>query len=152
MTERVDDQIAWYGWKSARNRKLHFYTNGGIIFFSAMIPFVTGLDSSVSMAGLNLTSGAVAGLLGVTTATLSGFAALMKFQEKWTNYRMTCEALQREKILYQTATAPYQRGAASYHRFVANVESILAQENSGWYGLMSPAAGQAEADADSPAQ
>lgn len=148
MTERVDDQIAWYGSKSARNKQLHLFTHGGIIFFSAMIPFVTGLDSSVSLAGLDLTSGMAAGLLGVVTATLSGFAALMKFQDKWTTYRLTCEALQREKILYQTATAPYRKGSGAYHLFVTNVERILAQENAGWVGLMGPAAGQAEAEGE----
>lgn len=151
MTERVDNQIAWYGTKSARNKKWHLLTNGGIIFFSAMIPFVTGLDGTVAVPGLNLTSGMIAGLLGVITATLSGFAALMKFQDKWTTYRLTCEALLREKILFQTATAPYQKGAASYHRFVMNVERILAHENSGWYGLMGTSGGKAEAEGDGEA-
>lgn len=151
MNERVDAQIAWYGWKSSRNKNLHLLSNGGIIFFSAMIPFVTGLDSSTPISGINLTSNMLAGLLGVITATLSGLAALMKFQDKWTTYRLTCESLQREKILFQTRTAPYQGGPASYHLFVANVERLLAQENTGWHGIMSPSGGQPEGGTGDPA-
>ena len=137
MTGRVDDQIAWYGRKSAINKRYHLWTNGGIIFFSAMIPLIAGLDAAIQLPLLQIAPNLMAGLLGVITATLSGFSALMKFQDKWTNYRMTREALMREKILYQTATAPYQAGPRSYNLFVSNVEHLLSQENTGWYSTMS---------------
>ena len=42
---------------------------------------------------------------------------------------------------------PYQSGPGSYHLFVANIERILSQENSGWYGFTSTAGGQAEEEA-----
>jgi hypothetical protein len=136
MTERVDNQIAWYGRKSGINKRFYHWTNGGIIFCSALIPLVTGMDMTGGLFGTSLKPSLLAGMLGVLTASLSGFAALMKFQDKWTLYRLTSESLQREKILFETATAPYQGGAASFHLFVSNVERILAHENTGWYGTV----------------
>ena len=147
MIHRVENQISWYGSKSARNKKLYQVSSIGIIIFSAMIPFLTGLETSLTLFGYKFTSTAAAGLLGALTASLTGIAAMMKFQDKWITYRVTCEALEREKILFQTATAPYQAGPKSYHLFISNVERILAQENSGWQGIVSTAAGQADEEA-----
>ncbi|MDG1571170.1 DUF4231 domain-containing protein [Robiginitalea sp. M366] len=142
MSERVDDQIRWYGKKSARNKKLHIWSSGGIILFSSLIPFFTGIDHPSPIPFVPVNSQVLAGLLGVLTATLTGITALMKFQEKWATYRITCEALQREKFLFQTATAPYQAGAAAYPVFVTRIEQLLGEENQGWRGLVTTTPGQ----------
>ena len=73
---------------------------------------------------------------GVMTATLTGLSALLKFQEKWTTYRITAESLRREKILYKTAVSPYDKNGASFKSFVYNVERIMNNENSSWNEIM----------------
>jgi hypothetical protein len=131
LKERVDGQIKWYGKKSAINKKYHIWSNGLIIFFAAMIPFVSGVDIAATKWPQYTTA-----LLGVMTATLTGLAALLKFQEKWTTYRITAESLRREKILYKTAASPYDKNTNSFKYFVHNVERIMNNENSSWNELM----------------
>lgn len=136
IVERVDNQIAWYSRKSALNKKYYMWTNGLIIFFGAMIPFIAGADGSQVVGKTGMQASFIVALLGVFTATFTGLSALMKFQEKWTIYRTTAEALIREKLLYTTATAPYHRGTTAYNLFVTNIESILSTENSSWSQMM----------------
>ena len=102
IKERVQNQIDWYSKKSALNKKLHLWFRGLIIVFSATIPFLTGLieDKSKSLT-------IIVGVLGVLIAVLTSLTALMKFQEKWSEYRTTSETLKHEKYLYETKSGPY---------------------------------------------
>lgn len=137
IKERVDDQIEWYGAKSAINKTYHVWSNGLIIFFAAMIPFVSGVDMVNTKWPQYVTA-----FLGVMTATLTGLSALLKFQEKWTTYRITAESLRREKILYKTAASPYDNSGVSFKSFVHNVERIMNNENSSWNEIMNRKDGQ----------
>jgi hypothetical protein len=127
MKERVDDQIAWYGKKSATNKRYHFWSNALIIVFAALIPFFAGLYEETRVCIKY-----VIALLGVLTATFTGISALYKFQEKWMTYRITGESLKREKILFQTRTEPYTSGPSSFNQFVSTAESIMNNENAVW--------------------
>ena len=131
IKERVDDQIKWYGAKIAINKAYYIWTNGHIIFFAAMIPFVSGVDIESTRWPQYTTA-----ILGVMTATLTGLSALLKFQEKWTTYRATAESLRREKLLYKTATSPYRSSSASFNLFVQNMERIMNEENTAWTQLI----------------
>lgn len=131
LSERVDDQIAWYSAKSAINKKYYTWSNCLIIFFAAMIPFV-------SMVELENTRWPqyTAAFLGAITGTLTGISAKLGFQEKWTTYRITAESLRREKILYKTAVSPYDKKGALFPSFVHNVERIMNSENTSWNEIM----------------
>lgn len=127
IAERIDDQIAWYGKKSAINKKYHLWFNALIIVFAALIPFFAGLSDETLVWAKYLIA-----LFGVLTATLTGISALYKFQEKWMTYRITGESLKREKILFQTRTDPYTSGNASFNQFVSAAEGIMNTENAVW--------------------
>ena len=127
LKERIDDQIAWYGKKSAINKTYYYWSNGLVIVFAALIPFLAGFRTN----DYDLPKYLIAAF-GVLTATFTGLAALLKFQEKWTKYRITAEALRREKLLFKTATSPYNIGSASFNVFVRNMEGIMSNENVGW--------------------
>ena len=132
LKDRVDNQIAWYSRKSARNKKYHLWSNALIIVFAAVIPFFAGLGEE------NLTwTKYVIALLGVLTAAFTGISALYKFQEKWMTYRITGESLKREKIIFQTGTYPYNTGASSFPLFVNTVENIMNSENAVWTQIIS---------------
>ncbi|MFX0555800.1 DUF4231 domain-containing protein [Maribacter sp. CXY002] len=126
LKERVDGQIQWYGQKSAINKKLHIWSNGLIIFFGAMIPFAVATLEKAQEANH------IAAGLGVLTVFFTGISSLLKFNEKWANYRITAETLKREKILYQTLCGPYEKGSTSFRVFVQNIEYILTGENKNW--------------------
>lgn len=127
IKERVEDQIKWFSKKSGINKTYHLWASGLIIFFAALIPFAAGFNSE-EREWMNY----VIAILGVLTAIFTGLAALLKFQEKWTTYRTTSEALRRETFLFKTETSPYDVGASSFKLFVSNVEHILSTENSNW--------------------
>ena len=132
IEQRLDDQIAWYGKKSARNKKLHLNLNTTIIVCAAAIPAF----SAFTTGELYDPAKYIIAILGVLTATLTGITSLWKFQEKWTIYRSTAEALEREKILYLTKTAPYDKAEMGFAQFVRNVERIMNAENSSWTELI----------------
>lgn len=127
IKERVEDQIDWFDKKSAINKTYHLWTSGLIIFFAALIPFAAGFNTK-EMVWMNY----VIAVLGILTAIFTGLAALLKFQEKWTTYRTTSEALSRETFLFKTKTSPYDIGTSSFKLLVSNVEHILSTENSNW--------------------
>lgn len=97
LEKRVDNQINWYSNKSSTNKKLHYWTKGLMIIFSIAIPFVAGINDQDAYP-LNL----ALGMLGGLVAILTGLSALLKFQEKWAEYRITAEGLKREKHVYLT--------------------------------------------------
>ena len=132
IEQRIDDQIAWYGKKSAINKKYHLWSSALIVIFAALIPFFAGLTEETLVWPKYLIA-----LLGVLTATLTGISALYKFQEKWMTYRITGESLKREKILYQTGTQPYNNKASSFNQFVNTTESIMNNENAVWTQIIS---------------
>ena len=132
IKDRVDNQIVWYGKKSAINKKYYLWSNALIIIFAALIPFFAGLHEETAEWAKYIIA-----LLGVLTATFTGISALYKFQEKWMTYRITGESLKREKILFQTRTGPYSSGASSFNQFVSTTESIMNNENAVWTQIIS---------------
>ena len=60
-----------------------------------------------------------------------GFRA-MKIYDLWRCYRLACERLKREKLLYQTGTGAYANKDIRFCVLVENVESIVASTNTDW--------------------
>lgn len=125
LQNRVDDQITWMEKKSAENQNRYKQIKVTEIVTAAAIPFLAGLQND------NKNIGIVIGVLGVLLVVLSGFQQLYKYHENWITYRTTVELLQREKILFQTATGPYSQPDA-FVTFVQNFETILSSENKVW--------------------
>lgn len=126
IKERIDDQIKWYNKKATINKLFNHWTKGAIIVFSAAIPLLAGLDFSTELKNGTL------GILGALIAILSGLSALLKFQEKWTQYRTSSETLKHEKILFQTKTGPYSEEAEPFKLLVTRTENLVSKEHSAW--------------------
>jgi hypothetical protein len=62
---------------------------------------------------------------------IAALIGLYQFQENWTHFRTTCEALRHEKYLYETKTDPYNI-EESFPRFVQRIESLISTEHSSW--------------------
>ena len=126
IKNRLDDQISWYSRKASTNKAFHHWTKGLIIFFSAIIPLVAGIEFQ------HLIKNIILGILGSFIAILSGLSGLLKFQEKWTEYRTTSETLKHEKILFQTRTGPYDEESDSFKLLVTRIENLVSKEHSAW--------------------
>jgi len=70
-------------------------------------------------------------VLGGAIAVIAALMGLYQFQENWTHYRGTCEALRHEKYLFITKTEPYNVGE-SFPLFVQRIESLISSEQSSW--------------------
>jgi hypothetical protein len=123
---RIEDQIKWYSNKADINKQLNNWTKVLIIIFSCAIPFIAGLDFNPTIKNILL------GILGLLIAIFSGISGVLKFQEKWTEYRTTSETLKHEKILFQTRTGPYSEALDPFKELVTRIENLVSKEHSAW--------------------
>ena len=119
---RLDDQLAWYDAKATTNRVWYQTLKVVQIVVAAAIPVVAAAGASAT----------VAGALGAVVVVLEGFQQLFQFQQNWISYRVTAEALKREKFLCLAGAGPYE-GAEQPHALLARrVERIVSQEYGAW--------------------
>lgn len=125
LASRLDDQIAWYDRKSQAAQKGYQRLRAFEIVGAAIVPFLAAYaaESGAVRAAL--------GILGVLLAAGAGLLSLHQYQERWLEYRTTCESLRHEKYLFMTRTDPYDR-AEPFKLLVQRVESLISKENSAW--------------------
>ncbi len=130
LRDRIDDQIQYYERKSALNRRRHYTAKTVVIISGALIPILIGY-STEGRESLKY----FAGVLGVIITIVEGIMNLRKYQETWATYRLTIEALRREKLLFQSGVGDYQNEAEAFPNFVFKAEQILSTENSSWSSI-----------------
>ena len=131
LKDRYQDQVDWYDRKAATSQTVYHRMQWAIIILAAVTPvlvvFVLDRELPTALSHLPaVTSAAVA----ILTAALKTF----KYQENWISYRSTCEALRREKHLFDADLNDYRAGSDKERRsvFVERVEDLLASENTAW--------------------
>jgi hypothetical protein len=125
IEQRVNDQVAWYDHKSARNQRWFKWLRFAEVIAAATIPFLSGF------AGDSFQIKIVIGGLGVVVAVVASLLGLLQLQERWIEYRAIAESLSKEKFLFLTQTEPYDKDDA-FHLFVQRVEALLSRENTEW--------------------
>ncbi len=125
IEQRLEDQIAWYHAKSVANQRAYKVLRAAEIVAAALVPVLS------SYSGRSSTARLMVALLGVTIAVIAGLLGLYQFQENWTRYRSTCEALKHEKFVFLTRTEPYALDGA-FPLFVRHVESLVSKEHGRW--------------------
>jgi len=126
IKERLEDQIEWYSKKASKNKLYNNWFKTLIIILSATIPFVVGIEFNETVRNVVLSA------IGVVITILSGLSGLLKFQEKWTEYRTTSETLKHEKYLFKAKAFPYCEEKEPYKLLVARIEDIISREHSMW--------------------
>jgi Protein of unknown function (DUF4231) len=129
ITERLEEQIAWYDRKSIYNQKVYKLIKVIEILAAALIPFIAAL--SIKHATI------VTGSLGVLITVLEGLLHLNQYQQNWTSYRSTCEALKHEKYVYLAKAAPYAGVPDAYPLLAERIESLVSQEHAKWASAQS---------------
>jgi len=129
IKDRVDGQIEWYDRKSGANQRWFRWLRIVEIIAAGSIPLLVGYADSISEFKV------VVGILGLLIAVIAGVLGLYQFQENWTGYRTTCEALKQEKYLFLTKTQPYDQGDL-FALFVQRVENLISKEHSTWSQYM----------------
>src|SRR5437870_6350096 len=98
IQNRVDRQIDWYNRKSENNQQWFRLLRIVEIVAAAAIPLLAAYADTVAPIKL------IVGGLGLLVAVIAGVLGVYQFQELWTGYRTTCEALKQEKYLFLTKT------------------------------------------------
>jgi hypothetical protein len=123
---RIENQILWYSNKACKNKFFNNFFKIAIITSSSLIPFIASLEICET------NKNAFLGFLGSIIAILSGVSGVLKFQEKWIEYRSTAESLKHEKFLFQAGIGPYVDKDKSFETLVLRVETLVSNENSNW--------------------
>src|SRR6266581_9591716 len=129
IEQRLNDQIGWYDRKSSTNQSWFKRLRFAEIVAAATIPFLPGF------AGNSFPIKIAIGALGVFVAVIASLLGLLQLQVNWIEYRATAESLRREKFLFLTQTAPYDKDDA-FHLLVQRVEALLSKENTEWVQSM----------------
>ncbi|WP_421920267.1 DUF4231 domain-containing protein [Marinifilum sp.] len=129
IDKRLVDQINWYDKKSIKNQKTFRLLRIIEIIAAALIPFISGITIN------NINSGEFiiyfTSFLGVLITIIASYIALGNHQEKWIEYRTTCESLKKELFLFETKVMPYDTDI-SFPLLVKRVETIISKENTNW--------------------
>jgi hypothetical protein len=134
--ERLESQIDWYDRKSRAARRTFKRIKVIEILAAAAIPFLAALSFRYDKL---VTAG-----LGVLITVLEGLLHLNQYQQNWTTYRSTCEALKHEKYVYLANAGPYATAAAPHAMLAERIESTVSQEHAQWSSIQQQA-GKAEA-------
>ena len=129
IKNRVDSQIVWFDTKSISNQKWQKTLKICELLFAVSIPLL--LNYFTSLKHLNL----IVSLISSAIVVVTGLFGIYKFEERWIQYRATCESLKREKYLFETASA-YYAIKNPFPIFVERIENLLSKENDSWAASM----------------
>jgi len=136
IKDRVVDQIKWYGNKSSKCQKK--YKIWQVIKIIALL-FVTIVslwgDREVEFPKFSQYVSYIVGALGAFVIFIESFLKIYDYKKLWVQYRLASESLNREKLLFETNTEPYDR-PEPFKLFVQNCESIMKGENKGWEEIL----------------
>ncbi len=124
---RLEDQIDWYDRKSRSARRVYKRIKVVEILAASAIPFLAGLSFPRDKL---VTAG-----LGVLITLLEGLLHLNQYQQNWTTYRSTCEALKHEKFVYLANAGPYATASSPHALLAERIESTVSQEHAQWASI-----------------
>lgn len=137
--ERLEDQIDWYGDKADLNHRRFKLIKGAQLLAAAAIPVIATLDFHA----------AILAALGALVVVLEGFQQLNQYQQNWSTFRSTAEALKHEKYLYLAGGGPYRHSRRDVPLLADRIEGLISQEHAKWVSAREEAArvlGEAEVD------
>lgn len=120
--QRLEDQIAWYDGKSQFNQRMFRALKVAQIVIAAFIPVLAATAAKHW----------VFGALGAIVLVLEGIQQLFQYQQNWTSYRSTCEALRHQKYLYLAGAGPYANAKRPEALLSERVEGLVSQEHAKW--------------------
>ncbi len=123
---RLDDQIDWYDRRSGTSQSMYKVIKLAQMMLAAAIPV---------LAGVRLDGHVLLGALGALVVILEGVQQLYQFQQNWTTYRSTCEALKHEKYLYLGNAGPYAAADDPHTVLAERVESLISEEHAKWVAV-----------------
>ena len=132
LKNRFWDQINYYEVKAERNQRIYRRLQWALIIFAALTPALIEFNLK-SLLGEGF--GHIATLTSVIVVILTAALKTFKYQEYWINFRTTCEALKKEKYLYDAELSDYQQSDDRQAQFIDRIEALLSRENTLWLSV-----------------
>ena len=126
---RLEAQFTWYDRRSRVNRTAYKCFKTATMMAAALIPGLTTFG--VHRAG------EWSAVLGTLISVLESTQQLNQCYSKWTSYRATAEALEREKFYYLSSSGPYSKVENPLTMLAERVEMLTSQENAKWLSAQS---------------
>ena len=120
--DRLEDQIAWYENRSARDQRDFKRLKYVEITAAAAIPVVTAAHVTAL----------VAAILGGTIVVIEAVLHLNQYQRNWLVYRSTAETLKSERALYLASAGHYGATRDPRALLAERVEGVLSHEHQKW--------------------
>lgn len=130
--ERLEDQIGWYDRKSLAAQRHYKVLKLVQIVSAAGLPLIAVFDLPEPEKA--------AAVLGLIVLVLEGAQQLYQYQQNWTSYRSTCEALKHEKYLYLAGAGPYAGAKEGLVLLADRIEGLISQEHAKWVSVQDQAA------------
>ncbi len=118
LEERWQSQKDFFSKNSAKNKRFYERLQLFVMVVSAGIPLVVVFSVHEYIPAV----------LGFSITVATGFEKIYKYGDHWQRYRLTTEALKREKALYQAGAGPYRRTETPDLLFAERCENIIATE------------------------
>ena len=132
LENRYWDQVKFYDSKAVRNQAIYRRMQWALIILAALTPVLIQIKQA-SIFGINF--GFLATITSVIVVILTAALKTFKYQENWINYRTTCEALKKEKYLFDAALSDYQQSEDREAQFIDRVEALLSREHTIWLSV-----------------
>jgi hypothetical protein len=133
LNERVQTQLDWMANQARRNKRN--YKAQRLLQITLGILVSAGGTYASSWQWMPLALTITGAFISLTTA----WETVNDYQNNWVRYRRTKEELERERLLYRTASGPYlsssaptDEGDAAFTLFVSRVEALLSEEVDQW--------------------
>jgi len=110
--------------KTLKNQRLYRFFQWSVIILAAIVPVFVLVGGTIERWLAAVSSFFVS----VGTASNKTF----KFQEKWIDYRTTCETLKKEIYLFRARINEYKDYDDPMALFVSRVEALISRENTLW--------------------
>ena len=119
----ADDSYAWYQGAAIRARRSYKVTETLFLVVTACIPV-----SAVVWPD----SGVIPAILGSISVVIAGGRAIFHWQDNYLRFSEAREAVEAERRLYRTHSAPYESEPTRDARLVKAVTRIEQSEMRGW--------------------
>jgi len=120
--DRLEDQVGWYDRKSTSSQRVFRRLKVLQLVAAAMVPVAASVSAAVWITGG----------LGALVVVVEGIQQLGQYQQNWTNYRSTCEALKHEKYLYLAEAGHYHASEDPERMLAERIEGLVSQEHAKW--------------------
>lgn len=119
IQERWQKQRDYYSKRSAWNKSWYQRLQVFMAVGAIAVPIILSISEIPKPIPIVLS-----GLVAIAAALEN----LFKFGDNWRNFRLTLEALKREKVMFDAGVGPYQEQDKAFPTFVERIEGLLSEE------------------------